>query len=202
MRILVPMVLLFSGLIGGALPSFAQGPKLVVGNPVFDFGEISQGESLEHLFKISNAGDGDLIISRVRTSCGCTAALLSASRIPPNETGEVRTTFNSGRFLGPVEKIIYLYSNDPLRVTHTLRLRGTVLPELELVPAQIALNEGASGRQERRIDLINHGRQPLIIHSVQGTDPALRATITAGTISPGERAQIVLQVEVSGSRAG
>ena len=41
---------------------------LTVDNPRKMFGEIWEGETVEHTFLITNKGDEDLIISHVRTS--------------------------------------------------------------------------------------------------------------------------------------
>jgi hypothetical protein len=130
MRILTWIAILTAGVLGWSSPAASQGPELTVENPVFDFGEIPEGESLEHVFTFRNTGNENLLISRVRTSCGCTAALLSASEVPPGAQGNVLATFSSRRFRGAVEKTIYLHTNDPRQSAATLRLRGTVLPQV------------------------------------------------------------------------
>ena len=38
----------------------------------FDFGEITQGEKVEHTFKFKNTGENDLVIVSAKGSCGCT----------------------------------------------------------------------------------------------------------------------------------
>jgi len=64
-------------------------PNLVVEQPVFDFGEVAQGDKVPHTFKFRNDGDKPLYIDRVKSSCGCTAALLSAKTLAPGESGEI-----------------------------------------------------------------------------------------------------------------
>ena len=87
----------------------AEGPKLVVEDADYSFGQTFQGTKVEHTFSFRNTGDAPLTVEKVRSSCGCTAALVSATLIPPGGKGEIRTTFDSGRFRGPVVKTIYLY---------------------------------------------------------------------------------------------
>ena len=41
-------------------------------NTVWDFGEINQGESVDHVFTFINNGTEPLIISNAKGSCGCT----------------------------------------------------------------------------------------------------------------------------------
>jgi hypothetical protein len=37
-------------------------PRVVVDKPVFDFGELPQGQKIAHAFILKNAGDADLTI--------------------------------------------------------------------------------------------------------------------------------------------
>ena len=34
----------------------------------YDFGEVDQGDTVEHIFKFKNVGDADLVIDRVKSS--------------------------------------------------------------------------------------------------------------------------------------
>lgn len=38
-----------------------------------DFGDINQGDKVEHTFVFTNNGDTPLVISNVAVTCGCTA---------------------------------------------------------------------------------------------------------------------------------
>ena len=41
-------------------------PKIAADEPVFEFGAIKPTDSVEHVFKIRNAGDADLKVERVQ----------------------------------------------------------------------------------------------------------------------------------------
>ncbi|MGE3166721.1 MAG: hypothetical protein AB7O52_17600 [Planctomycetota bacterium] len=45
------------------VPAGMVGPKLVIENPNYDWGTVLQGTIVEHVFKVSNPGDMDLILS-------------------------------------------------------------------------------------------------------------------------------------------
>ena len=47
-------------------------PELSFEKLSHNFGEIIQGESVSHQFVFTNTGQGDLIISNAKGSCGCT----------------------------------------------------------------------------------------------------------------------------------
>lgn len=96
-----------SGLLGGE-----KAPKIKFKEDLWDFGRVKQGQMLTHSFLFQNEGDAELVIKKVRTSCGCTAALISKKKITPGEEGEIRVTFNTQGYEGSVSKYIYVESND------------------------------------------------------------------------------------------
>ena len=57
---------------GSAAPSASVAatgtPKIVAIEPVFEFGSVKLGSSVEHVFKVKNAGDGPLTITRAKGS--------------------------------------------------------------------------------------------------------------------------------------
>ena len=61
---------------------------------------------------IIKEGDAVLEIRKVKSSWGCTAALLSSEEINPGEKGEIKTVFNPAGRHGPYKKTIKVYSND------------------------------------------------------------------------------------------
>jgi hypothetical protein len=88
-------------------------PKIKFNHESWDFGRVNQGDILTHVFSFRNEGDATLRINRVRTSCGCTAALVSEKRIEPGKTGELKVNFNTRGYEGEVSKYIYVETNDP-----------------------------------------------------------------------------------------
>ena len=95
-----------------------------------DFGKLKQGKVLTHIFAFTNEGDEILKIKRVKTSCGCTAALISNKEIAPGGKGEIKLTYNTRGFQGKNTKYIDVESNDP---THP-RKRLAVSAEIEVPP--------------------------------------------------------------------
>ena len=60
-----------------------------------DFGKIIQGEIVTYGFKFENIGKKDLLIYKVRTSCGCTVTDYPTTPIKPGEDGVINVTFDS-----------------------------------------------------------------------------------------------------------
>jgi hypothetical protein len=89
-----------------------DGPQIKFHENSWDFGKMKEGEVKTHEFVFENTGNSPLIIQRVRTSCGCTAALVSEQTVEPGKKGEIKVTFNSRGYEGSVSKYVYVESND------------------------------------------------------------------------------------------
>jgi uncharacterized cupredoxin-like copper-binding protein len=79
----------------------------------FDFGKVKEGKMLVHTFKYKNIGKTELLIKDVRSSCGCTAAILSGKNLKPGEEGTLKVEFDTKGRLGRNSKSITIFSNDP-----------------------------------------------------------------------------------------
>jgi hypothetical protein len=96
---------------------------------VYDFGEIIQGQKVRHIFKFKNVGEGDLVISDAKTSCGCTVSEYPQKPIPPGGEGEVVVEFDSENKQGQVSKTVTLFANTIPNETE-LKIKGTIkLPQ-------------------------------------------------------------------------
>jgi hypothetical protein len=184
------------------LPTFAwAAPKIVVDSTTHDFGEIFEGVQVEHTFRFRNAGDQPLVVDRVRSSCGCTAALVSATVIPPGERGEVSAVFDSSRFRGLISKSVSLYVNDPVQPVTHFNMTGTVRPELVLEHNDINLGILTPGEvREVRLSLANHGRTPVTVSKVEATSPEVQASVSSPQLGAGREVQLILRVQVPTGR--
>jgi len=195
MKSIIPFILSLVFLLQPSA-ALASGPKLVAEDVDFNFGEVYQGRKIEHTFRFRNAGDATLVVDKVRSSCGCTAALLSSQQIPPGGAGEIRTTFDSGRFRGAVVKTVYLYVNDPQQPVAQFHLRGTVKPELVMSPEQADFGRLIPGRSaEVRITLTNQGDQEITLSTPETTSPELQAELTGSQLPVGNSVQLVVKAK-------
>ena len=112
-------------------------PKIVFEEKIYDFGKIYVGEIVKYGFKFKNQGSGELIINSVKSSCGCTAALVSKSNVLKGEDGEVQIKFNPGRYVGKVTKSVTVNSNDPENPSYKLTITGEIIEQVRVNPKQI-----------------------------------------------------------------
>lgn len=103
------------------------GPRMEIEPELHDFGSASQNQKLIHDFTLHNVGSEDLVIRRISTSCGCTAALASEQVIPPGETATLKVTLETRKYRGQIQRSISLASNDSRRV-QTVRVQVFVEP--------------------------------------------------------------------------
>ena len=135
----------------GAGDAVVEKPAIEFDVTVHDFGTIMQYTSNEFTFAFKNAGNGTLKIERTQATCGCTAVAPSEEPIAAGKTGELKVTFNSQDFSGPVHKFITVYSNDPDKPEVRLELKASILADLVCTPMQ--LNFGEIGRKSEQKEL-------------------------------------------------
>jgi len=111
-------------------------PHITLSEESWDFGTISQGDKVSRKFKIFNAGKGILKINQVRTSCGCTAAIIASKTIKPAENTEIEVTFRSGKREGRVIKYIFIDSNDPDEPHKRITITGFIKKAEPYKPAK------------------------------------------------------------------
>jgi len=98
--------------------------KTVNGITAHDYGSIVYGANGKVEFNFTNKGTTPLIISDVKSSCGCTTPSWSKEPIEPGKQGTITVVYNT-TLPGPFNKTVVVYSNannSPVR----LEVRGKV----------------------------------------------------------------------------
>ena len=92
-------------------------PSIYVAGTSHDFGTVYEAWDVTHIFTVQNTGDADLVLSNLVTSCGCTAAELSSSVVPPGRRADLKVTFDADFHptRGDVVRLVWFATND---VTH------------------------------------------------------------------------------------
>ncbi len=106
--------IIFSGLAIFIFSSAVQAqPSIKLNQDSHDFGKAAPFEKLRHDIVITNVGDQPLEIINVGTTCGCTAAVPSASMIVSGATSIVSVTMTANSSTSRMEKQVKIVSNDP-----------------------------------------------------------------------------------------
>jgi len=101
-------------------------PKFKFVTTEHDFGKLIDGVKVSFKFKFKNVGGSDLIISYVKTSCGCTASDYSKDPVPPGGTGTIELTFDSSHQPGMNYKSATVMANTQPNIVE-LKIRAEVV---------------------------------------------------------------------------
>ena len=89
-----------------------------------DYGTISKGSDGLRVFEFTNTGDAPLIITNVRSSCGCTIPKKPDGPIAPGESSTIEVKYDTNR-VGPIRRSITVMSNASEAMV-ALKIKGEV----------------------------------------------------------------------------
>ncbi len=104
----------------------AKAPRVKFNSNSFDFGTITQDKPVEYKFVLTNTGKSDLLIHKIRASCGCTAVSPEKDVIAPGDSTVIKAVFNPAGKQGNQKKSISVITNDPKESRTILWITGTV----------------------------------------------------------------------------
>ncbi|WP_104735642.1 DUF1573 domain-containing protein [Hanstruepera ponticola] len=119
------ITILFIGLIGFSVNAQEKVAKIEFKDTTIDYGTIEKGADGVRVFEFTNTGNAPLIISNVKSSCGCTVPKKPDGPIAPGETGEIQVKYDTNRVM-PIRKTITVMSNADTP-TIALKIKGEVI---------------------------------------------------------------------------
>jgi uncharacterized protein DUF1573 len=170
-------------------------PRLVLEQGVFDFGAVDRGARVDHTFALPNRGTAMLRIDHVKSSCGCTVAVISDRDVPPGGEARVGVSLDTARLAGRTTKTVNVYTNDPDAPVVGLSLTGQVIADLILTPTPLYLGHVRRGDAVRREVLVTPGRpgDTYAVERVEHASPRIKATLEPRTDNaPGQRLVVEL----------
>lgn len=184
--------------------AFAQGPQIHIPKSTHNFGTIKEDAGpVSYSFDIQNRGDEPLIITRVSTSCGCTASEWTKEPILPGSSSIIKATYNPLNRPGAFNQSITVYTNAS-NSGSVLIMRGNVEPR-EKTPEDIYkrrmgdlgfanshLSFGKVTQAEKAeggLDVYNFGSEPITL-SFERVPSYITLETKPNTIEPGEKGQI------------
>ncbi|RZJ69470.1 DUF1573 domain-containing protein [Flavobacterium sp.] len=94
-----------------APPADGKYPVIAFEKSEHDFGLINPGDKVTYNFKFKNTGEGDLLISNAKGSCGCTVPEYPKEPVKPGQEAEIKVSFNSTGKHGKQTKSVTLETN-------------------------------------------------------------------------------------------
>lgn len=136
-------IFIFSLIIIGGITAFAQttlppaapdttnpnAPIITLNETLFDYGTVIQDADGTHNFIYKNTGKEPLILSNVRSSCGCTIPEWSREPLFSGQQDTIKVKYDTHR-LGRFSKTVSIFSN-ATKAMETVRIQGEVVVKPE-----------------------------------------------------------------------
>jgi hypothetical protein len=117
-------------------------PVITFDKVVHDYGTILQNSDGTCEFNFDNDGKEPLILSRPKSSCGCTVPTWPKQPILPGKADVIKVTYSTNR-VGPFNKTVTVYSNasnSPIK----LQIKGKVVKAPTEVMPEKETNTGST----------------------------------------------------------
>jgi hypothetical protein len=167
-------------------------PVISFDNTSKDFGKVTEGQLLKHIFRFTNKGSVQLEILKVESSWGCTAALLSAKQIAPGQAGEIEVSVKT-EGISVVNKAVTVTTNDPRQQRIVLTLRAVIEPEFQLSERSVYFGNVPSGQGvTREVTVTIPPGKSASLTNVSSTDQYVSAKLEAVPNSNGKQYTITV----------
>jgi len=104
----------------------SQFPYAVLKSQAIDMGLLEYGSRATGVIKLGNAGAKDLIIAKVRSSCGLMIPTWPGQPIGKDQEVDIHFRYDTSR-LGPFERKVIIHTN-AWQKTIVITIRGEVVP--------------------------------------------------------------------------
>ena len=101
-------------------------PEISFEKTVIDYGTVNKGDNGVREFVFKNTGNAPLIISNVKSTCGCTIPKKPEKPILPGESENIQVKYDTKR-VGFIRKSITVTSNAASSPTTILKIKGQVV---------------------------------------------------------------------------
>lgn len=95
------------------------------------------------VFPFKNDSKVPVVITDLKSSCGCSTPTVTERRIPPGGTGVVSVTYEPGDRVGMQVSHLTITTDEPATKPMSLTLRMNIHPAIECLPKLVRWNQGA-----------------------------------------------------------
>jgi hypothetical protein len=138
----IPILLLLPFFVFSCTAQQKGSPCLVIeGSATHSFGSITHMDAPEHRFVLCNTCEDTVRITSVKASCGCTAAVVSGSTIPPGGTSSVDVKFMPPRSTnGHVAKTVSVFTEGDRQKQYLLHIEAEIRSFFTVSPDRIQMD--------------------------------------------------------------
>ena len=147
-------------------------------------------EEIEVAFKVTNSGEDEVEISRVKSSCGCTGSVVDRNKLSPGESTEITAKFIKGSRQGLNRNKLDIFIKGRTESAGTLHMNVKIPKLIEMKPAIIYWAPSGS-KDERRIAVILDQRYVDRISDIEFDGEKLDVV---QEVDPEEKATVILSI--------
>lgn len=141
-KILLGFFLLMPAFLSNSFAQNQSTAEIKFDKLVHDYGTINQNDNGATEFYFTNTGTEPLILTDVKSNCGCTVPQWTKEPILPGERGSIKVVYDTKR-VGAINKQISVYSNATNQITH-LSIKGEVQKKPSAMMPVKAINNSAT----------------------------------------------------------
>lgn len=109
---------------------------ILVSQKEIDFGSYPSWEARQGTFLLRNTGNSDVVLKRVRSTCGCLTSEFTRTSLPPGVEYPLKVSIGANSVNGVFTKLIYLETDGHGQDYITLRLSGNAVPLVQVSPSK------------------------------------------------------------------
>lgn len=167
-------------------------PMIICDESEYFFGSVTNTETVEHEFIISNEGGAPLFISAARVDCGCVLTRLADKALAPGDRTKLGVKFNLKDRSGSQARRIIVESNDPAQPRLLLYLVGEAIAPMEIKPDRIYWgNIHTAAAAEKSCEIRFHENDESYINSIIPPDPSFAAELI--TLKPRRIYKVIIR---------
>lgn len=191
---------LFFAALSFAAASIAQ--EISFKETAHDFGTFPEEKGkVSCVFSFKNTGKADLVLNKVRASCGCTTPQWTKTPIAPGDTGQITVTYNASGRPGPFTKTITVNSNAG---DQRLSIKGEVTPKAKKIEDEYQFELGSLRAKSQnvymknieyptskssRLMIVNNGKENVKV-SFKNVPSHVEIKASPETLKPGEKGTV------------
>jgi len=172
-------------------------PKLSLGQPEVNLGNMYGGEKRQGMITLKNIGNDTLRIFSIQPQCGCTTVKHPKEFLLPGQSDDVEVEFNSAGYHGQVEKLVNINTNDPMAQFITVKLLADVREILHPMNGSnmLWMNTLAIGKPATQIlTMKNISGIPITIQGDSVSSNSLSIKMEKKTLKPNDTLNIEITV--------
>jgi len=168
-----------------------------------DIGNVEPGTEVKCSVEVANDGDGVLRIANLRTSCGCTTAILADTQLASKQLEWMSVSFRAPIESGEINHLITFDTNDPRRPHVSVPIRGRSSWQVECVPGALEIHGVAPNKDHTEcVELVSQASYAFSVRNVSASDDQITVAADERVTEGRRRYRVTVRSNSVGQHCG